>query len=56
MADVEKQEGADGNSGHALNPSGQPIWDPSRAYAPRQPSRIGNPGALYDLPHLIPHC
>jgi len=42
MTDVEKgPELAD--SGQS---SGQPLWDPSRAYAPRQPSRIGNPGAL----------
>lgn len=46
MADVEKgashEHTAAGNSGHA---QGQ-LWDPSHAYAPRQPSRIANPGPL----------
>jgi len=44
MSDTEK-----GNmNGPAAGTShdGGHLWDPSRAYAPRQPSRIGNPGAL----------
>jgi uncharacterized protein len=55
MSDVEKgqqPEHIDTNSG----PSGQPLWDPSHAYAPRRPSRIGNPGALYDHSLLIRYC
>jgi len=45
MADVEKGQPshADGNSSHAATGA---LWDPSRAYGPRQPSRIANPGAL----------
>jgi len=48
MADVEKANpshpvGATNNA--ANNGQGQ-LWEPSRSYAVRQPSRIGNPGAL----------
>ena len=53
MSDVEKGNVSHpaGNSSNApsnapINGAGQ-LWDPSHAYAPRQPSRIGNPGALY---------
>ena len=35
------------NGGAAAAPGQQQLWDPSHAYATRQPSRIGNPGALY---------
>lgn len=49
MADIEKGQGAPAHNngvdvtGNETPASGQ-VWSPPRA---RQPSRIGNPGALY---------
>jgi len=45
MSDVEKGNPAQA-AGTSTDGSGGKLWDPSHAYAPRQPSRIGNPGAL----------
>jgi len=47
MSDVEKGAATHNNgvSVPGRNAQGQ-LWDPSHSYATRQPSRIGNPGAL----------
>jgi len=46
MADLEKAQNP--HHDHSSNGagSGNRLWDPSQSYATRQPSRIGNPGAL----------
>jgi len=45
MSDVEK--GTTSQINHRGNGAGSgELWNPSQAYATRQPSRIGNPGAL----------
>jgi len=53
MADVEKGNTTQINHRNPINGNHtngqdqqQPLWNPSQAYATRQPSRIGNPGAL----------
>jgi len=50
MADVEKGNTSQINHRNPINGTQvneqQPLWDPSHSYATRQPSRIGNPGAL----------
>jgi len=45
MSDVEKGTSAPEASQGVNNGPGE-LWDPTRAYAPRQSSRIGNPGPL----------
>lgn len=55
MSDIEKGATTHNNNinngtgvaGNTATAGGQgQLWDPSHAYAVRQPSRIGNPGAL----------
>jgi len=52
MADVEKGNTSQINHRNPVNGNGthangqEQLWDPSKSYATRQPSRIGNPGAL----------
>ncbi|KAF7965783.1 hypothetical protein HWV62_41799 [Athelia sp. TMB] len=46
-SDLEKGNVSQINHRNGGAPAGQQqLWDPSHAYATRQPSRIGNPGAL----------
>jgi len=52
MADIEKGQGPATHNNNGANVAGDTqtaggqYWDPQRSYATRQPSRIGNPGAL----------
>jgi len=46
MSDVEKGTTSTRNGMHAVGANGEQIWNPHHSYAPHQPSRIANPGAL----------